>query len=114
MSDNLGNAAGNKLNLAREVDIQNVGDLLGLTNAQLADVIFASAKSAVDLDGNKRIVWTIIYNKSTITLTDFANAGVGSRIYAVGLSTKTLYVKCAESSPAVVGDWYLEALSQAT
>jgi len=107
--------AGNKQNWAREIDSPvSFQDLLGITAAQAALLQFVSGKSVTDIDGVKHNVLTMVHNSASIDPTLYYKAGVGSRIYAVGLATPAIYVKCVDSSPAVIGDWYLEELTQAS
>lgn len=99
--------AGLKLNWAREIDSDNVGDYFGLTKAVTEKLNVVWGHTVTDFDGT---VWNVVDavsdETSAPTMTNYAALGIGSIIRFPKLTTPTIYMKCASSSPAVVGDWY--------
>jgi hypothetical protein len=105
---------GNKPNWAREIDSDNPLDMLGLTAAQNANFSAISGKAVVDMNGNKQIIIKAVATAATLTLTDYANFGVGSKIEHVGATVPKIYTKIASSSPGVAGDWAVAGLTVCT
>jgi hypothetical protein len=106
---------GNKQNWNKPVDAgEYYVDLLGLTAVQAAELQDVEAWTVVDINGVHRTVYRATHIASSIDPTDFAKMGVGSRIYAIGLTTPAIYVKVASSATPDIGDWYLEELTQAS
>jgi len=110
----LAETAGNKPNWAREIDSDNFQDIFSLTAAAAAKLQVVHGLSVIDQAGVLHNTVDCVATGTTLTMTDYANFGIGSKVWHVGAATPTLYVKCAKSSPGVIGDWYLEELTQAT
>jgi hypothetical protein len=104
--------AGKKPNWAREIDVDNFQDMFGLSAAATLKLTVVSGKSVIDQAGQQHHVITAVVTAQTITLTDYAKFGIGSRIYHTGATTPTVYVKCAASANPALGDWYKEELTQ--
>lgn len=86
------------LNLVQEAQLDNIFGIVGKNQAGVAK--------------KKAIVW--YDGEDAPTMTDFAGLPNGSLLIAWNIATPAIYVKKANSDPAVIGDWFAAAGSQVT
>lgn len=110
-----GNYAGPKPGWSSPIFSENPADLYGLTKAQaekIAQFIGFMGKDVAQAD-HEFNVW--IYDGTDApTVTDFAVSPIGTVLVCPKLTKSRLYIHKAQSSPAVVGDWYYIEGTQVT
>jgi len=104
--EELANAAGKKPNWSQIMDSDNPMDIYGLSAAEADNLQFIGF-SGKDIDGNNTDTIIAVYNGTDApTLTNYADLPIGAIIIAPKLTTPKLFIHNAQSSPAVVGDWF--------
>ena len=82
-------------------------DILNLTEDEEATLAGMFGFTLNDQDDNEAKQVFLRYDSATaITLTNYADTPIGTVIIAPKLTTPTIFVHKAQSSPGVVGDWY--------
>ncbi len=90
-------------------------DILGLSEVQETKISQFIGLAGKDQDGNESQLFVLKYEgTSAPTVTDFATAPIGTVILCPKLSAPRIYIHKAQSSPAVVGDWYYIQGTQVT
>lgn len=90
-------------------------DVLALTEAQEAKLSQFIGFTGRDQSGTEVHTNILRYDGTAApTVTDFASTPVGTILLCPKLAKPTLYIHKAQSSPAVVGDWYYIEGTQVT
>lgn len=111
----LGNTAGKKPNWSQIIDTDNIQDIYGLSAAEGATIAQAIGFSGKDQSGNNRDQLVLAYDgTSAPTVTNWADLPVGTVVFCAKLAAPRIYIHKAQSSPAVIGDWYYIQGTQVT
>lgn len=90
-------------------------EILGLTEAQEADISQFIGFSAKDQDGNSKDHFELVYEGTDApTLTNFASTPVGTIIWCPNVADVSHYIHQAKTDTPVVGDWKVVATTTVT
>lgn len=107
MASPLGQEAGKRANWSSLYQSDRPQDILGLTQAQEDDFGNIIGFQGRKQDGSAKSAFILVYDETdALTLTDYATTPIGTIIIAPKIAKPTIYIHKAQSSPAVVGDWY--------
>src|SRR5690606_20247964 len=107
MASALGQEAGRRANWSSLYQSDRPQDILGLTQAQEEDFGNIIGFQGRKQDGTAKSTFVLVYDSAdALTLTDYAETPIGTVIIAPKITKPTIFIHKAQSSPAVVGDWY--------
>lgn len=90
-------------------------DVLNLTEDQEATLKGILGFTLNDQDDNQEKQVVLVYHgTSAPTVTNYANTPIGTLIICPKLASPRIYIHKAQSSPAVIGDWYYVQGTQVT
>lgn len=90
-------------------------DILNLTEDQEATLSQILGFTGKDQDENESKLIVLVYDGTDApTMTDYANTPIGTIVLCPLLSAPRIYIHKAQSSTAVIGDWYYIQGTQVT